>query len=427
MGVLVLNVPSSVARSSRATGQEVLLVDDRAGTPRLRDADRCVDPGSDDDAGSYCVLHPEDITAVISTVAHARPPSTRITKATSAKLDALLANEAISHDPGATVVYRVRGAADGTRATMRSALDTGTAGSGAVIHSRDVASGTDCDAAWEVVAGFDATEGSTNALVHDRCGGDDDELIVDDDVIEKVAALAGATLVTLDGGQDGTRDDGGGWGFRFDDLGGGGVVVEPWHPGTASGGGRLAADSWRWRLSRELSCLLRLPTPAARVPPYYVEMRSAGLAANVHGVGSPEHVAVSRLVFAAVGLQSTRGAGAAKVDAAEEPRDEAEEPSDEAEEPSDEAEEPPVTVVSIVIACDDETVHPSELGRESRARRRLAEEAETAQMFRRMVTATVTGVFLFVAAFVGILSMGTMTFPRDCLLWPSDKTMMKYD
>jgi hypothetical protein len=142
-------------------------------------------------------------------------------------------------------------------------------------------------------------------------------------------------------------------------------------------------------------------------------MRSAGLAANVHGVGSPEHVAVSRLVFAAVGLQSTRGAGPAKVDAAEEPRDE--------------AEEPPVTVVSIVIACDDETVHPSELGRESRARRRLAEEAETAQMFRRMVTATVTGVFLFVAAFVGILAMGTMTFPRDCLLWPSDKTMIKYD
>ena len=422
MGVLVLNVPSSVARSSRATGQEVLLVDDRAGTPRLRDADRCVDPGSDDEAGSYCVLHPEDITAVISTVAQARPPSTGITKATSAKLDALLANEAISHDPGATVVYRVRGAADGTRATMRSALDTGTAGSGAVIHSRDVASGTDCDAAWEVVAGFDAAEGSTNALVHDRCGGDDDGLIVDEDVLEKVAALAGATLVTLDGGQDGTRDDGGGLGFRFDDLGGGGggVVVEPWHPGTASGGGRLAADSWRWRLSRELACLLRLPTPAARVPPYYVEMRSTGLAANVHGVGSPEHVAVSRLVFAAVGLQSTRGAGAAKVSAAEEPRDEA-------EEPRDEAEEPPVTVVSIVIACDDETVHQSELGRESRARRRLAEEAETAQMFRRMVTATVTGVFLFVAAFVGILAMGTMTFPRDCLLWPSDKTMMKYD
>ena len=344
MGVLVLNVPSSVARSSRATGQEVLLVDDRAGTPRLRDADRCVDPGSDDDAGSYCVLHPEDITAVISTVAHARPPSTGITKATSAKLDALLANEAISHDPGATVVYRVRGAADGTRATMRSALNTGTAGSGAVIHSRDVGSGTDCDAAWEVVAGFDAAEGSTNALVHDRCGGDDDGLIVDEDVLEKVAALAGATLVTLDGGQDGTRDDGGGWGFRFDDLGGGVVVVEPWHPGTASGGGRLAADSWRWRLSRELSCLLRLPAPAARVPPYYVEMRSAGLAANVHGVGSPEHVAVSRLVFAAVGLQSTRGAGAAKVDAAEEPRDEAEEPL--------------VTVVSIVIACDSETVQP---------------------------------------------------------------------
>ena len=406
MGVLVLNVPSSVARSSRATGQEVLLVDDRAGTPRLRDADRCVDPGSDDDAGSYCVLHPEDITAVISTVAHARPPSTGITKATSAKLDALLANEAISHDPGATVVYRVRGAADGTRATMRSALNTGTAGSGAVIHSRDVGSGTDCDAAWEVVAGFDAAEGSTNALVHDRCGGDDDGLIVDENVLEKVAALAGATLVTLDGGQDGTRDDGGGWGFRFDDLGGGGVGVEPWHPGTASGGGRLAADSWRWRLSSELSCLLRLPTPAARVPPYYVEMRSAGLAANVHGVGSPEHVAVSRLVFAAVGLQSTRGAGVAKVDAAE---------------------ESPDTVFSIVIACDSETVKPSELGRESRARRRLAEEAETAQMFRRMVTATVTGVFLFVAAFVGILAMGTMTFPRDCLLWPSDKTMLKYD
>jgi hypothetical protein len=343
---------------------------------------------------------------MISTVAHAPPPSTGITEAMSAKLNALLANEAISHDPVATVVYRVRGAADGTRATMRSALETGTAGSGAVIHSRDVASGTDCDAAWKVVAGFDATEGSTNALVHDRCGGDDDELIVDEDVLEKVAALAGATLVTLDGGQDGTRDDGGGLGFRFDDLGGGGVVVEPWHPGTASGGGRLAADSWRWRLSRELACLLRLPTPAARVPLYYVEMRSAGLAANVHGVGSPEHVAVSRLVFAAVGLQSTRGAGVAKVDAAE---------------------ESPDTVVSIVIACDSETVKPSELGRESRARRRLAEEAETAQMFRRMVTATVTGVFLFVAAFVGILSMGTMTFPRDCLLWPSDKTMMKYD
>ena len=107
--------------------------------------------------------------------------------------------------------------------------------------------------------------------------------------------------------------------------------------------------------------------------------------------------------------------------------DAAEEPHDEAEEPRDEAEEPPVTVVSIVIACDDETVHPSELGRGSRARRRLAEEAETAQMFRRMVTATVTGVFLFVAAFVGILAMGTMTFPRDCLLWPSDKTMLKYD
>lgn len=405
MGVLVLNVPSSVARSSQATGQ-VLLVDDRAGKPRLRDADRCVDPGSDDDAGSYCVLHPEDIAAVISTVAHAPPPSAGITKATSAKLNALLANEAILHDPGATVVYRVRGAADGTRATMRSALETGTAGSGAVIHSRDVASGTDCDAAWKVVAGFDATEGSTNALVHDRCGGDDDELIVDEDVLEKVAALAGATLVTLDGGQDGTRDDGGGLGFRFDDLGGCGVVVEPWHPGTASGGGRLAADSWRWRLSRELACLLRLPTPAARVPPYYVEMRSAGLAANVHGVGSPEHVAVSRLVFAAVGLQSTRGAGVAKVDAAE---------------------ESPDTVFSIVIACDSETVKPSELGRESRARRRLAEEAETAQMFRRMVTATVTGVFLFVAAFVGILAMGTMTFPRDCLLWPSDKTMLKYD
>ena len=409
LGVLLLNVPSSVARSSQASSGQVLLVDDRAGKLRLQDADRCVDPGSDDDAGSYCVLHPEDITAVISTVAHARPPSTGITKATSAKLDALLANEAISHDPGATVVYRVRGAADGTRATMRSALNTGTAGSGAVIHSRDVGSGTDCDAAWEVVAGFDATEGSTNALVHDRCGGDDDGLIVDEDVLEKVAALTGATLVTLDGGQDGTRDDGGGWGFRFDDLGGGVVVVEPWHPGTASGGGRLAADSWRWRLSRELACLLRLPTPEARVPPYYVELRSAGLAARVHGVGSPEHVAVSRLVFAAVGSQSTLGAGAAKADNAEISPDKAD------------------TVVSIVIACDDETVDPTELGRGSRARRRLAEEAETAQMFRRMVTATVTGVFLFVAAFVGILAMGTMTFPRDCLLWPSDKTMMKYD
>ena len=408
-----MNVPSSVARSSQASSGQVLLVDDRAGKLRLQDADRCVDPGSDDDAGSYCVLHPEDIAAVISTVAHAPPPSAGITKATSAKLNALLANEAILHDPGATVVYRVRGAADGTRTTIHSALETGTKGSGAVIHSRDVGSASACDAAWNVLTVDSITEGSTNALVHDRCGGDGDGLNVDEGVLEKVAALAGATLVTLDGGQDGTRDDGGGWGFRFDDLGGGVVVVEPWHPGTASGGGRLAADSWRGRLSRELACLLRLPTPEARVPPYYVEMRSAGLAANVHGVGSPEHVAVSRLVFAAVGLQSTRGAGAAKVDAAEEPRDEAEEPL--------------VTVVSIVIACDSETVKPSELGRESRARRRLAEEAETAQMFRRMVTATVTGVFLFVAAFVGILAMGTMTFPRDCLLWPSDKTMMKYD
>jgi len=80
-----------------------------------------------------------------------------------------------------------------------------------------------------------------------------------------------------------------------------------------------------------------------------------------------------------------------------------------------------------VIACDDETVDPTELGRGSRARRRLAEEAETAQMFRRMTTATVTGVLLFVAVFVGILAMGTMTFPRDCVLWPSDKTTMKFD
>ena len=118
LGVLLLNVPSSVARSSQASSGQVLLVDDRAGKLRLQDADRCVDPGSDDDAGSYCVLHPEDIAAVISTVAHAPPPSAGITKATSAKLNALLANEAILHDPGATVVYRVRGAADGTRTTI---------------------------------------------------------------------------------------------------------------------------------------------------------------------------------------------------------------------------------------------------------------------------------------------------------------------
>ena len=406
LGVLLLNVPSSVARSSQASSGQVLLVDDRAGKLRLQDADRCVDPGSDDDAGSYCVLHPEDSAAVISTVAHAPPPSAGITKATSAKLNALLANEAILHDPGATVVYRVRGAADGTRTTIHSALETGTKGSGAVIHSRDVGSASACDAAWNVLTVDSITEGSTNALVHDRCGGDGDGLNVDEGVLEKVAALAGATLVTLD------VNDGGGWGFRFDDLGGDlgvGVVVKPWHPGTASGGGQLAADSWRWRLSRELACLLRLPTPEARVPPYYVELRSAGLAASVHGVGSPEHVAVSRLVFAAVGSQSTLGAGAAKADNAEISPDKAD------------------TVVSIVIACDDETVDPTELGRGSRARRRLAEEAETAQMFRRMTTATVTGVLLFVAVFVGILAMGTMTFPRDCVLWPSDKTTMKFD
>jgi hypothetical protein len=36
-------------------------------------------------------------------------------------------------------------------------------------------------------------------------------------------------------------------------------------------------------------------------------------------------------------------------------------------------------------------------------------------------------VLLFVAVFVGILAMGTMTFPRDCVLWPSDKTTMKFD
>ena len=59
------------------------------------------------------------------------------------------------------------------------------------------------------------------------------------------------------------------------------------------------ADDWRWRLARELACLLRRPTPEARVPPYLAELRSAGLAANAHGVGSPEHVAASRLVFAA--------------------------------------------------------------------------------------------------------------------------------
>ena len=50
-----------------------------------------------------------------------------------------------------------------------------------------------------------------------------------------------------------------------------------------------------------------------------------------------------------------------------------------------------------------------------------------AQNFRRMATATVTAAFLVVVALVGILAMGTMTFPRDCLLWPSDKMTVKLD
>ena len=50
-----------------------------------------------------------------------------------------------------------------------------------------------------------------------------------------------------------------------------------------------------------------------------------------------------------------------------------------------------------------------------------------AQNFRRVATATVTAAFLAVVAFVGILAMGTMTFPRDCLLWPSEKMTVKLD
>ena len=38
-----------------------------------------------------------------------------------------------------------------------------------------------------------------------------------------------------------------------------------------------------------------------------------------------------------------------------------------------------------------------------------------------------TAAFLAVVAFVGILAMGTMTFPRDCLLWPSEKMTVKLD
>ena len=97
------------------------------------------------------------------------------------------------------------------------------------------------------------------------------------------------------------------------------------------------------------------------------------------------------------------------------------------------------SAVYVAMACDDETVSALELGRRGKApatetaRRRMAEgggevdPSAEAQNFRRMATATVTAAFLVVVALVGILAMGTMTFPRDCLLWPSDKMAVKLD
>lgn len=417
-----------LAPAAAQSSGSVLVVDDRAGAPRLRDADRCEDPETAGVDPRVCVLRPKDIVAVITTVAHAPPPSAGIFSSTSDRLDSLLDPTAIFRDPGATVVLRVRGAAAGTRQTMRSAIETSTDGSGAVIHARPVETPRDCDAAWDVVR-VDMVEGSSNLLAHDGCGGDDDGLIgVPADVLERVAALAGASLVNDAEGDDDDVAKGapGFGGFRFDDLGG--VVIKPWVPGEE-------ADDWRWRLARELACLLRRRTPEARVPPYLAELRSAGLAANAHGVGSPEHVAASRLVFAALAsrVSAWRRPASTATNAAGQTDESAG-----AEVPADG--EPEVgSAVYVAIACDDETVSPLELGRRGKApatetaRRRMAEgggevdPSAEAQSFRRMATATVTAAFLVVVALVGILAMGTMTFPRDCLLWPSDKMAVKLD
>ena len=419
-----------LAPAAAQSSGSVLVVDDRAGAPRLRDADRCADPETAGVDPKVCVLRPKDIVAVITTVAHAPPPSAGIYSSTSDKLDSLLDPTAIFRHPGATVVLRVRGAAAGTRETMRSAIETSTDGSGAVIHARPVETPRDCDAAWDVVR-VDMVEGSSNLLAHDGCGGDDDDGLigVPADVLERVVALAGASLVNGAEGAEGAEGaDAKGVptrGFRFDDLGG--VVIEPWVPGED-------ANDWRWRLARELACLLRRPTPEARVPPYLAELRSAGLAANAHGVGSPEHVAASRLVFAAVAAQLAAWRNASTLTNAFGPTDE----SAGAEVP--EVGSPEVgSAVYVAMACDDETVSSHELGRRGEApatetaRRRMAEgvgevdPSAEAQNFRRMATATVTAAFLVVVALIGILAMGTMTFPRDCLLWPSDKMAVKLD
>ena len=420
-----------LAPAAAQSSGSVLVVDDRAGAPRLRDADRCEDPETAGVDPKVCVLRPKDIVAVITTVAHAPPPSAGIYSSTSDKLDSLLDPTAIFRDPGATVVLRVRGAAAGTRETMRSAIETSTDGSGAVIHARPVETPRDCDAAWDVVR-VDMVEGSSNLLAHDGCGGDDDDGLVGvpADVLERVAALAGASLVNegAEGaeGADDAKGAPGFRGFRFDDLGG--VVIKPWTPGEE-------ADDWCWRLARELACLLRRRTPEARVPPYLAELRSAGLAANAHGVGSPEHVAASRLVFAAVASRVSAWRAASTATNFAGPTDES---AGQTEVPADG--EPEVgSAVYVAMACDDETVSALELGRRGKApatetaRRRMAEgggevdPSAEAQNFRRMATATVTAAFLVVVALVGILAMGTMTFPRDCLLWPSDKMAVKLD
>ena len=260
----------------------------------------------------------------------------------------------------------------------------------------------DCDAAWDVVR-VDMVEGSTNLLAHDRCGGDDDGLdIVEADVLERVAALAGAAPVERAATDDDDAERGSPVGFRFDDLGG--VVIEPWRPGED-------ADDWRWRLARELACLLRRPTPEARVPPYLTELRSAGLAANARR-GSPEHVAASRLAFAAAASRVPSWRTASTYAGVE---------SAESAEVTEFDVEPVVgSAVYVAIACDDETVSPLELGRRGKApatetaRRRMAEgggdaTSAEAQNFCRVATATVTAAFLAVVAFVGILAMGTMT------------------
>ena len=169
-------------------------------------------------------------------------------------------------------------------------------------------------------------------------------------MLERVAALAGAAPVERAATDDDDAERGSPVGFRFDDLGG--VVVEPWRPGEE-------ADDWRWRLARELACLLRRPTPEARVPPYLAELRSAGLAANAHGVGSPEHVAASRLVFAAAASRVSAWRTASTYAGVES--------AESAEVPEFDVEPEVGSAVYVAIACDDETVSPLELGRRGRA------------------------------------------------------------